>query len=385
MKRLLLFALLISCSLFSITFAQQPISGSFSSGGQTRSYLGAIPNFPQSSLRLVILFCGATETASQMELRGFNDYLGTNTMVIYPEPANATFGFGNTNGVDDFQMVEDLIADVAASYSVNANDICIGGFSNGSIFTYNLVCDFNSSSSSRAYQFKAFAIVSGAMGAGEANIADCPIANELPIIAFHGTQDPVIPYPGGTVPPPVSLMSEGIETTIDFWATGINGCNTTPTITSLPDVAMETPTPSTVDLWEYTCTSSPEMKFYRIDGGLHAWPGGNANIDMAQSRNMDINASELIAAFFDNSGIVSISEAELSSEISVYPNPAHSVLSFETIHEVKQIKVINNMGQTVLANKKTDHNISLNNLTPGSYFLKIETDAGVAMKRFVKN
>jgi len=385
MKRSILCSLMISLSLFSTLFAQQTISGSFPSNGQTRSYLGAVPDDPQTPLRLVILFCGAGENASQMVLRGFNNFLGNNTMVIYPEPFNGTPGFDLSTDVDDYQMVEDLITEVASNYTIDTSDICIGGFSNGGIFTYNAVCDFNSTESSRAYTFKAFAVVSGAMEDGTANIIDCPVSGTIPLIAFHGTQDPIIGYTGSFIPPPVNILTEPADTTLEFWATTINDCNSTPTVTALPDVVSETPN-STADLLEYNCTSSPNTVFYRINGGFHAWPGGNANLDIAQARNMDINASELIADFFENPTTVSTNHVNTDPGIlSVYPNPVKDVLSIETTYNLKQVEIFNTIGKMVFASEQPDYAIPLDHLTVGTYFLRIETDAGTTIKKIIKN
>lgn len=365
--------------------AQQSISGTFESGGNTRSYVGAVPEAPQGDLRLVILFSGASENAAQMELRGFNNYLGDNTMVVYPEPFNTNLGFGNSAGVDDFQMVEDLISFIDSEYSVNLNDLCIGGFSNGGIFTYNLACEFNSPESTRPYAFKSFAVVSGAMGSGLANDTDCPVADELPAIFFHGTQDPIISYAGGMIPPPVSLMSEATETTIAYWVNEVNGCSSDPVVTALPDAVTETPVASTVELLEYSCSSSPGSRFYQILGGQHAWPGGNANFDMLQSRNMDINASELIAEFFESSPPLSTSENRLDpNSISVYPNPVAEMLSIETTHSLERVELFNITGQKVLSVVRPGSSIELEDFVPGIYLVKIETDAGIDVKKIMK-
>lgn len=365
--------------------AQQPISGSFNSGSETRSYLGAMPSSPQTPLRLVILFCGANEDATQMQLRGFNSHLGDNTIVIYPEPFNAQMGFGNSPGIDDFQMVEDLIHDVVSNYTIDVNDICVGGFSNGAIFTYNLVCDFNSTSSSRAYSFKAFAVVSGAMASGEANTTDCPIANELPLIAFHGTQDIVIRYDGGFVFP-INFIAEATDTTLNFWATAINGCNTTPTVTALPDLVVEAQAPSTVERVEYDCSSTKNTQFYRIDGGLHAWPGGNAAFDIQQDRNRDINASELIADFFGNSTTVSVSEVKTDPiYVSAYPNPVTDNLNIETNSSLRRVEIYNPIGRKVFNSQGANSTISLEHVSPGIYLIQIETDAGITVRKIIKN
>ena len=75
MKSLYIIALMISGSLCSTLLAQQSISGSFSSNGNTRAYLGAIPDNPEPPMRLVMLFCGVGETAATMAERHFNDSL----------------------------------------------------------------------------------------------------------------------------------------------------------------------------------------------------------------------------------------------------------------------------------------------------------------------
>ncbi len=391
-KKCILHILLLSCFMVGFNLnlsAQQTISGSFSSGAETRSYIGAVPNSPQTSLRLVILFCGVGEDASQMELRGFNDFLGDNTMVIYPQPFSTMAGFGNSAGVDDIQMVEDLIANVATDYTIDLNDICIGGFSNGGIFTYRLVCDFNSPSSTRAYSFKSFAVVSGAMPDGEANTTDCPIAGSLPMIAFHGTDDPLIQYNGGFVFP-INFTAEATDTTINFWATSINGCSTPPTATTLADSVIEAQAPSTVERLEYGCRESGKTVFYRIDGGLHAWPGGNGTFDIQQDRNRDINASKLIAEFFEAEESVptSILNDEwnmINDLVSVFPNPVNDVLTISTTVHINQIEILNAMGKTVLAETQPNHSISLEGLTSGIYFLKAESEEGFTVVRIIKN
>lgn len=369
----------------TIVTAQETISGTFISNGETRSYIGAMPESPETPLRLVLLFCGITENASQMELRGYNNFLGSNTIVVYPQPLNVNFGFANSAGVDDFQMVEDLIGHIAINYSVNLDDICIGGFSNGGIFTYHLICDFNSSESTRPYSFKAFAVVSGGMEAGQNNSSECPIANEVPAIVFHGSQDPIIAYGGGTLPPPVSISTVATEASVDFWAGQINGCSEDPTISTLPNIVEETPFASSVELVEYACSASSNTRLYRINGGRHAWPSGNANFDISQGRNMDINASALIAEFFESPTALSTPESIFSSNsVSVYPNPVRDYLSIETKYALKKIEIYNMTGQQIYANPQPDFQVSMSSLKPGIYFLKIETNAGIDVKKIIK-
>lgn len=377
-------ALFLGCVPSHLT-AQTTFNGSFSSSGQSRSYLAAVPSNSQGSLNLVLLFCGLNEDTAQMALRGFHDYLGNNTMVVYPQPNNALAGFGNQNGVDDFQMVEDLITELAANHNLDLNNIFVGGFSNGAIFTYRLVCDFNSSASNRAYVFKAFAVVSGAMEQGTLNTTDCP-ASTTPHIVFHGTQDPIINYSNaGLIPPPLNLMTEPVDSSLQFWTSTINNCNASPTVSALPDLVTEVPN-STVERHQYSaCTGSPNSVFYKINGGLHAWPGGNANLDIAQSRNQDINASELIANFFANTNTVSLKEVGSSALGGYfYPNPAKAHITLEFTEKVECIEIISLNGQVQLRIEEPAEKIDVSQLKPGMYFLRVMTKKGHKLHKMIK-
>lgn len=370
--------------LFSSTMiAQQSISGSFTSNGDTRSYIGAVPDNPQAPLRLVIMFTGSLEDAAQMELRGYNNFIGSNSMVVYPEPFDTNLGFDNSAGIDDFQMVEDLIANIDSNYTINLNDICIGGFSNGGVFTYNLVCDYNSPNSTRPYTFKSFAVVSGAMEFGTTNQTDCPIANELPVIVFHGTSDPTIPYNGGNVFFPLFIQTEAIEATVDFWANTVNSCASTPTVTALPDI--DTTDGSTVELLNYDCTTSEPTLLYRVNGGQHAWPSGNANFDIQQNRNLDINASELISQFFEDPETLSTSDFNNTvDQISIYPNPVNDFISVESTYTIDKMEMFNLTGKLVMTYNQPPTRVSLEGLEQGVYLMRIHTETGVTSKKIVK-
>ncbi len=393
MKKLIVLLLVNSFFTIANLFAQQTISGSFISNGQTRHYLGAVPDNPEPPLRLVILFGGVNEDAAQMVLRGFNDHLGTNTAVVYPEPfirqGIFTSGFDNPMDTvtDDYQMVEDLIGHMDAIYDVAVDDICVGGFSNGGMFAYDLVCDFNANNATRKYRFKAFAIVSAAMDSSEVLFGNCPIVNELPMIAFYGTFDST--YYGGVPSYPNGYPSVHMDTVVKFWATTINGCDDSPTVTALPDLVEER-WPSTVELIEYDCHICNNTKLYRIVNGGLSWPSGNGWIDNgAVSANLDVDASKLIAEFFECSVSDSINTSALEVEagnkrVSVFPNPVTDVLSINTTLNINQVEILNAMGKTVFAEKQPNPSISIDDLPSGVYFLRIATDEGISFARIIK-
>jgi hypothetical protein len=73
-------------------------------------------------------------------------------------------------------------------------------------------------------------------------------------------------------------------------------------------------------------------------------------------------------------GYVGITEKE-KSEISIYPNPANSLLFVET--DVSSDYIIYDLsGQSVLNGKLLDKGINIESLTTGFYFLRLNTTDG---------
>lgn len=380
---LLSFLLLVGSCLS----AQQIISASFSSNGQNRTYSGAIPNNPGSNLRLVILFCGAYEFGIEMHNRGFDNYLANNTMVIYPEPFVTGTSFGNpsvSNGADDYQMVEDLITHLIGSYSINTNDICIGGFSAGAMFSYGLICDFNSTTSTRPYKFKAMASVAGAVDESYLDYANCPIAAAVPLIAFHSTVDNMANYYGGDFLLNGNV-SANIDTALHYWTTTVNGCNPNPWVTTLPDLVTEPINPSTVEFRDYGCQNSQRTHLYRIIDGMHSWPSGGASWDISSRRNQDIDASQLIADFFNTTPSVSNQEAvSISPSVKLFPNPAKTTLNLESEMAIQRISLYTTAGVTIYTQDHPNSIISLSHIPAGFYLIHIQTSLGTEVQHIIK-
>lgn len=77
---------------------------------------------------------------------------------------------------------------------------------------------------------------------------------------------------------------------------------------------------------------------------------------------------------------------EIIEDVLVYPNPSPDFLFVKAIKVIKQIEVFNLMGnkvKTLEGNKKPEVKIELNGFADGVYVLKIKTEDGFAVKRFV--
>jgi hypothetical protein len=85
-----------------------------------------------------------------------------------------------------------------------------------------------------------------------------------------------------------------------------------------------------------------------------------------------------------------IEEATHNNLVSIYPNPANDFMTVSLAAEstdATTIYIINALGETVLTEKATSSNTTLNtsNLTSGIYFIKVESKNSSAIKKFIKN
>jgi polyhydroxybutyrate depolymerase len=107
---------------------------------------------------------------------------------------------------------------------------------------------------------KGIAPHSGVIGYGN-SFTSCTAPVAVPVIAFHGTTDPTVPYNGGSW--------NGFETTFNHWRT-TNNCPGTHVISHK--------TPNTY-CWEFTNCQKGGVRapvvFCTIVNLAHKWSGGN--------------------------------------------------------------------------------------------------------------
>ncbi len=86
----------------------------------------------------------------------------------------------------------------------------------------------------------------------------------MPMIAFHGTTDPIIPYTGGHSPLAPQTFPN-VETWASSWAHR-NDCASKPADSAVT---------ADVTRRQYTgCADGATVVLYTIRGGGHTWPGG---------------------------------------------------------------------------------------------------------------
>jgi polyhydroxybutyrate depolymerase len=139
--------------------------------------------------------------------------------------------------------------------------------------------------------------------------APCKATHPVPILAFHGTADPILYFNGGvgtavlknvfslsgpppSVPiPPAHLNGPGYPATVAAWAKR-DGCEAKATNTRVsPHVIHRV----------YRCPPGTAVEFYIIIGGGHAWPSSAFSQEIAAvtgPTTFEINATTVIWKFF---------------------------------------------------------------------------------------
>lgn len=253
----------LACSRTAMEASRPEASGStdgqITSSGVTRHFILHVPPTyrPGDAVPLIINFHGYGSNSKEEEgLTGMSAKADNeNFIVVYPDGLNSAWNDGpGTDGERDQKFVRDLITHLESQYSIDPKRIYATGISNGGGMTNRLGCDM-------ADVIAAIAPDSGAYNFWQ----DCNPARPIPVLAFHGLDDHLVPYNGGT---PAS-MEPPIEEWASAWATR-DGCNATPIITTPVDTV-------TVHTWS-GCQSNAEVILYTLANHGHSchghsWPG----------------------------------------------------------------------------------------------------------------
>lgn len=178
------------------------------------------------------------------------------------------------------------LAYVDAMVEQLGNDLCIDrsrlyatGLSYGAIFTSLLLCE------------RADLLAAAAPVAGIDDPDGCAPSRPVPIVAFHGTDDPILLFNGGvdtsvipglggessagattTTAPPADLDGPGYPAKVAAWAAR-NGCDPDPTDTEVSDEVVHR---------VYDCPEGADVEFYIVLGGGHSWPSSTFSQSIEQ-------------------------------------------------------------------------------------------------------
>ena len=122
------------------------------------------------------------------------------------------------------------------------------------------------------------------------SLTSAPPSRPVPVIAFHGVQDPLNLYAEAADPERNSFWVAGAIESAGRWAAH-NDCGLAPGETPVSEVVTRLAWPD--------CAA--DVVLYRIENGGHSWPGSpiaDRIPERAGITNMDVDASRLMWAFF---------------------------------------------------------------------------------------
>lgn len=234
------------------------------SAGETREYSLFVPRSydPRTPAPLVISMPGAGLWGSAQEEISRWDEIAEreHVIVVYPTGKRGgarVFDVEEGPGLStDVRFIADLIDRLQNEYNIDRRRIYANGLSNGAGMSFVLSCTIHD-------RIAAVGMVSGAQ---LLRSSWCPDTRPVPMIAFHGTDDPVALYAGGkTWISPVAFPN--LPKWVADWARR-NRCAPNP---------LDTPVAPNVTRRTYaSCENDASVVFYTIRGGGHDWPGGGA-------------------------------------------------------------------------------------------------------------
>jgi polyhydroxybutyrate depolymerase len=243
------------------------------SGGQVRQYRLHVPPAyqPGKPVPLLFGFHGAGSSAGQ-----FEEYSGFSALAdragfiaVYPQGLGELTNWDTMPGSQDVQLVRDLLDSLEARCSIDPARIYATGHSRGGGMANRLGCELSD-------RLAAIAPVSGDYEYGE----DCSPYRPVAVVAFHGTNDPTIPYNGFGVPGQPHESYVRIGTPLPTWAATWaerNGCSNKPAIIFQEGQV-------TGQQWG-NCQAGADVILYTVYGGTHEWPD-------------EVNAAQMIWDFF---------------------------------------------------------------------------------------
>lgn len=241
--------------------AEAPPAGvderAMTSGGHRRTYRLAVPpaTGPDRPAPLVLLLHGYTSTAEAVAARSGVEAAGVaaGAVVVTPQGLGTPSRWslpGVLPGPDDVRFVGDLLDRVDRSVCVDRGRVFVAGFSNGAAFAAVLGCAMGA-------RLAGLALVAGAnMETG------CKWPSGLPVVAFHGTADPVVPFGGGPVLSGL-LRTRPVHDAVAEWAER-DGCRARPSRARVARGAVRV-------RWG-GCEHPQGVTLYELAGWGHWWP-----------------------------------------------------------------------------------------------------------------
>ena len=268
--------------------------------GNARSFIVYLPTGYNNAGKMPMIFAihgGSGTPEGMINIANFKTIADRDKVVlVYPAGIQNNWNDGrpttpNQLGINDVSFFNQMCDYMITNNSVDGTKIYATGISNGGFMSSRLGCELS---------IRIAAIAVDAATIEATTIAtSCNPGRPVPAIYIHGTTDPLVPFTGGQMTAGGTAGGTILShyQAIDKWVT-INGCNTTPTLTDLPDIANDG---TTIKQRVYSGgTNGSEVVSYVVLNGGHTWPQGYQYLNEAiiGKTSQDMNACEVIWTFF---------------------------------------------------------------------------------------
>jgi polyhydroxybutyrate depolymerase len=261
------------------------VEQTITSGGTERTYRLAIPPGydPDVPAPVIFNFHGLGSNAVEQSVYSVLPAAATKrgSIVATPDAIGGTWQLGGSEGSPpvDQVFISDLLSDLEGRFCTDARRVYAAGLSLGGLMSAVLGCGLPDT-------IAAIGVVTVEIKPGECE-------PPLPILAFHGDADPVVPYQEGGEVDAGDFSGVKVKGTLNNmveWAT-LNGCAIEPDVEKIG-----------VDVEHRVyagCQGGAEVELYTILGGGHTWTGSAIDVPSLGVNTDTVSATELILDFFD--------------------------------------------------------------------------------------
>ena len=271
-------------------------------GGTSGTYIRHLPPSytGRQPMPLIIDLHGYSETAAiHVAISGLGAYGDIHHFItLTPQTVGPVPLWSTALDGKDVAFIGGLLDTAEKTLCIDQARVYVTGYSNGAFMTSAIACKYSSR------------IAAAAPVAGIQEIAGCAFSRPVPVVAFHGTDDPFVPYDGSVGKAALKLPApDGSGRTLGQLGTGApkkgpsipeataawakrNGCSA---------AATDRKVTSDVTLISYACPPGAQVELYRVTGGGHAWPGSKVDKSLESvvgHVTLSISANDIMWAFF---------------------------------------------------------------------------------------
>lgn len=285
------FLLVAGLAGFDTAYGASAATVELSVDGRDRSYLFVSPGASTPRPLVLVLHGGIGNANRTMNITGWNDEAERRGWIVaYPNGTGRnerflTWNAGECCGsamkeqVDDVAFIRAVIRDVSSRVPVDRERIYVTGMSNGAMLSYKLACEMSDT-------IAAIAPVAAGM-----NYAGCRPADPVSVLHIHGTNDQNAPYHGGVGKKALEKAPKHpIPDVIAEWRR-LDGCGR----------ATESRITQDASISRTACRDGTEVSLITIEGGGHAWPGGQKAGRIGDDPSQYTDATRISAEFFARS------------------------------------------------------------------------------------